>query len=921
MTNLNMRRILKNPPTLRMMDGGSLQIPQGPGMDRAGFLARNPGVVQNQITSPSAPAAAPAAPAPTMFRSGNSFGDATSGVAGGVPISPGTYSSSTFNSAPAKATPPGVSPMPGAAPKAQGAPMDQGAAMDRKMLATSTAAPAVERPPMQFKDGSGGSYEDGRGGVVPGPPRGDKFKAVYEGGERVVSNKVQKDNPGLAPLLDSLRAETLARQGKTVAEADAKALGYDRGSQGGEDGQAQTLRGDAAGYENRNQAVVGARADGGNTGGPRGVELPRGSAGLTLRASGGFGQQEMFPRGTPSSAPLGAQTEIPMSRQAGAVDAAQDARMATNAKMASNARAAELAAETAGRGPGVRTGPAFSPTPAAPSVSPAPAATPKPTGIWNGIKSGASNVAGGVKSVATGSVLDADVGAAAGRTLRGAKSLMGGVGRVAAPLGMAITANDVANTSTEDYAKRMGAEAGQGLMSDVAIWGVGALADLGDAATFGLATKTGNWLAGNGFRGNEPTSDAQARTLTPNAATPSTQSQANLPAMDANMPGEDPNRITLRGRAGADVAGAAGVQKFVENGKTLYTNVAGDNKDMMDKRMVGIVPGMSKEAIDRTLNNPDGSRWSAGDNATLAANLRDGIDPYRGTSREAKASQSSQMSPLRARLEAMGGRKMSKTQAATLLSLREADQRHEAAMAGTAASVKNNETTNQTNLRGQDLDYEGKMAPIKQAARLREMNASIFKAAGGDNAKAAALAQAAGMPAKDFQDALAAQNASESATQATGTKARENAMKEFRVADRKDPSKWDEVASQQSYDAVRQIFPNIDSANEQDRGKAMPDAKAMANIFNRARTQDKVGWDAMKFWEAKRPVLNGMPNVSGTNASNVEQVGPFEGMVMLNGSNGDTILTQKDGRKLNLGKLDSREQKLLEDAQKKGWGN
>ena len=34
-----------------------------------------------------------------------------------------------------------------------------------------------------------------------------------------------------------------------------------------------------------------------------------------------------------------------------------------------------------------------------------------------------------------------------------------------------------------------------------------------------------------------------------------------------------------------------------------------------------------------SLRNPDGSTWSADDNAVMAANLRDGVDPYRGTSR------------------------------------------------------------------------------------------------------------------------------------------------------------------------------------------------------------------------------------------------------------------------------------------------
>ena len=48
---------------------------------------------------------------------------------------------------------------------------------------------------------------------------------------------------------------------------------------------------------------------------------------------------------------------------------------------------------------------------------------------------------------------------------------------------------------------------------------------------------------------------------------------------------------------------------------------------------VSVVPGMSQALIDKTLTNPDGSRWSAQDNAIMAANIRDGVDPMRGTQR------------------------------------------------------------------------------------------------------------------------------------------------------------------------------------------------------------------------------------------------------------------------------------------------
>lgn len=49
-----------------------------------------------------------------------------------------------------------------------------------------------------------------------------------------------------------------------------------------------------------------------------------------------------------------------------------------------------------------------------------------------------------------------------------------------------------------------------------------------------------------------------------------------------------------------------------------------------------VVPGMDPALVQETLTNPDGSKWSAADNARMAANLRDGRDQYAGTSRQEK---------------------------------------------------------------------------------------------------------------------------------------------------------------------------------------------------------------------------------------------------------------------------------------------
>ena len=119
-------------------------------------------------------------------------------------------------------------------------------------------------------------------------------------------------------------------------------------------------------------------------------------------------------------------------------------------------------------------------------------------------------------------------------------------------------------------------------------------------------------------------------------------------------------------------------------------------------------------------------------------------------------------------------------------------------------------------------------------------------------------------------------------------------------------------------DLARLLFPGIESADEQTRNKAMGDASEMHGIFKQARANDKVGWDALKVWEPKRPALSGMPDAQG---ASTEQTGFFGGLITAGASNGDTLLKNKDGTTLNLGKLTARQRELLDTAKKSGWGN
>lgn len=127
---------------------------------------------------------------------------------------------------------------------------------------------------------------------------------------------------------------------------------------------------------------------------------------------------------------------------------------------------------------------------------------------------------------------------------------------------------------------------------------------------------------------------------------------------DATMPGQDPQAPMADATSYLATGGRNGrlpedlsrlregsIYKTVgPNGNPIYSgrNISGD-APMLDGKgntlrpggNVSVVPAMSPDLIASTLRNPDGSKWSAADNAIMAANLRDGVNPYRGTSRAA----------------------------------------------------------------------------------------------------------------------------------------------------------------------------------------------------------------------------------------------------------------------------------------------
>ena len=129
-------------------------------------------------------------------------------------------------------------------------------------------------------------------------------------------------------------------------------------------------------------------------------------------------------------------------------------------------------------------------------------------------------------------------------------------------------------------------------------------------------------------------------------AKPAAPGSATMPATTA-APGASQTPVDEFSNAAISTRNPGGmVRKVVgADGRTTYSgsNISGDvsfqgaDGNALPGRPGGgsmTYGGMSQEQIKSALTNPDGSTWSAGDNAIMAANLRDGVDQYRGTSRD-----------------------------------------------------------------------------------------------------------------------------------------------------------------------------------------------------------------------------------------------------------------------------------------------
>jgi len=155
-------------------------------------------------------------------------------------------------------------------------------------------------------------------------------------------------------------------------------------------------------------------------------------------------------------------------------------------------------------------------------------------------------------------------------------------------------------------------------------------------AAVGAAKNFARGFMGDTTSGAPATAPATVTQPTNPAAAPALAKPA-MPAAPQTSPGApnpasgSPDEVMPEGKVNVSRQ-PNGTMSFSGQNITGQPQYTGSAANTMKSGVMNSVPGMPQSEISRILTNPDGTQWSTRDNAVMAANIRDGIDPYRGTS-------------------------------------------------------------------------------------------------------------------------------------------------------------------------------------------------------------------------------------------------------------------------------------------------
>ena len=621
------------------------------------------------------------------------------------------------------------------------------------------------------------------GGTVPGKGTGDKIPALYEPGEFVVSNDMLDAKPGLREQLHDLRGNVLAAKGKSVEQADAEAVSG--GTLRAQSGMAPLLGLDPA---VANRAAESARQ--------AAFEADT-LAKAKLRAETMTQQaRSMPPNSGPPNAPPGYRAGQKFtnglkfaSKVAPAVGAAIEAgdvydvaKDPNTTKIDVGTQAAEgvskLAGATAGGLAGAAVGGPFAPL----------------TGLVGGIAGyyAPELVTKGLRW-ATGHDTASPIDRV--RAQESAKAATPAAVPVTTPAAVPVTTPAAVPVAAPTPAAQTlrGADGRQYLPEAVT-----------DADRLRSDTLVNKAFGRDTKSGGKFSMDAGINTL---RGDPNAMKQANE-AWAMRGAGIQASRDA---KGGLVLSNSTGPEKMQYVGRNGTPTARYEDTAQYDN-------GQTQLAAARaTLRNPDGSTWSARDNAVMAANLRDGVDPYRGTSRQ-KNDEHAQMQALASSPVGTIGRRGAMRRMAQI-------------------------EQNQTTLRGQDLDMQRAHAQTSATLRKNEfdMNRDIRKDA----------------------------REQETHAQAVGDKAREGFAKEFGAFNPDGTPNQGLTAAKIS--AMQRLFPGIDMTSPEGRSKYLPDAQSTAKIYERIASNPQMGMD--KLITAKGPGYDAMPDWKGATLKQQGYVG------------------------------------------------
>lgn len=620
------------------------------------------------------------------------------------------------------------------------------------------------------------------------------------------------------------------------------------------------------------------------------------------------------------------------------------------------------ARDAAARRASLRAAPAATAAPITAPVAPAAPEAVKAGGWFrrtaNALRSGATaagevaTAAPGKMAALPGQILNADLGAAAKGALRvgeGAAKTVGGAlsgptARVAAPIAAITSAAGSYGTDTDTYAQRTGIERGASdwtgkgtdagsrlrfdAVKDAGIRALGTAQDLGNTLTFGLADRVGNALAGNGFnrsagnqvgevfgRGSEvgdnqpPATAAPAAPATPAAPT-TNYGNEHLRGPVASQP---PTNVVTR--TGNSFSGTDVKQGFTyangSQGKGTVTSLdtsEGHRQNLLE---------LQRNATERAnAPAPAGAAGIGGaGSTTMSQDLRaktnagqtpSGLSPYDAAQLQQQQAQTQQQGEL-------GRAQIAATQTGNNNQLRVAEMNN-------ATQRENNAATTRTAMRGHELDFQGRMAPIEVARQQRLRAATYMQGggaaeggAGGAGGRYAAAAQAA---AANGDDALAqhfaalatgeqSRGAAVDAQQASRAAGTEKLFKPFFTKDvtGKDGTvsqQFDEVGAAKAAATVRGMYgEKFDKLSDDQKRSAIlevvaqqrnadAEAQVMPGFIDRAK-------DLFGMYDAPAPIQGGRRDIRGGKPEKAGLISP-PGV-----SRHDTLLRLPNGQTVNYG--------------------